>query len=316
MGPPPLPQNTSSDSVNSPTNSRDCRKASSEFVLRLAGVAAAVLLGLVCLYLAFNYARSLSFTLPAPRNETTNTDVNAQLAGGDTLAGQHETRIADSAEGRSGANEASSSVSTSEAAPPLDSGTEHDHKEIVGELRLYTSRDRSASTDENAEINPFASQSDTVQSVVFVIDVSSSMTSQERLPRVSSSLKEAIQNLRENQRFNILLFNDHFTSFSPTQGLVRASAEFKRVACDYLDSTFATGGTNPLPAITSAIRCSPERIVVLSDGEFDPLIVKHATTYNQSKKSPSIIDCIGVDEQVMVLRDLASQNGGVYFQAK
>lgn len=315
MKPPPLPQNTYPDSVNSPTSSRDRRRAHSEFVLRLAGVAAAVLLGVACLYLVFNYARSLSFTLPAPKQQTTNTVVNTQLAGGETLAGRHETGTADSAQGRSGEREDSSSDSTSEAVPPLDSGTELDHKETVGELRLYTSRDRSASTEENSGINPFSSQSDTVQSVVFVIDVSSSMSLQERLPRVTASLKEAIGNLRENQRFNILLFHDHFTSLSHTQSLVHATAKFKQEACDYLDSTVAAGGTNPLPAITFAIRCDPERIVVLSDGEFNPLIVEHATTYNQSKKSPSIIDCIGVDEQVTVLRDLASQNGGVYFQA-
>jgi Mg-chelatase subunit ChlD len=286
----------------------------SVFALRLTGFVVAVLLGSLFLFLIFNYIKSVSFGLPSSEESTEKLVVDAQLGGRDHSPDKTESRIQDSAESTEITGEMPSSDVDSDLA--IDSRTKADGTEKMGELRLYASRNRPALKENGSGVNPFSNRSDTVKSVVFVIDVSGSMNSQGRLIRVKASLQDAIESLREDQEFNIVLFNDQYTSFSASQGLLRASSKRKREAYDYLSATFPMGGTNPLPAITSAIRCDPERIVVLSDGEFDPLVVEQATTLNQSRKLPAVIDCVGVDEQVEVLRQLATQNGGVYFQAK
>lgn len=280
----------------------------------MTGFVVAVLLGSLFLFLIFNYIRSVNFDLTGSEEAAESLVVDAQLGGRGHSPDETESRIQDSAESTEITGEMPSSDLDSDFA--IDSKTKPDGTEKMGELRLYASRNRPALKENGSGVNPFSNRSDRVKSVVFVIDVSGSMNSQGRLTRVKASLQDAIESLREDQEFNIVLFNDQYTSFSASQGLVLASARFKREAYDYLSTTIPMGGTNPLSAITSAIRCDPERIVVLSDGEFDPLVVEHATTLNQSSKSPAVIDCVGVDEQVEVLRQLAIQNGGVYFQAK
>jgi hypothetical protein len=65
----------------------------------------------------------------------------------------------------------------------------------------------------------------------------------------------------------------------------------------------------------AAILQEPERIVLLSDGEFDPYAVDQITQMNQNLRKPARIDCVGLMEQVLVLQEIARQNKGVYYQA-
>jgi hypothetical protein len=70
-----------------------------------------------------------------------------------------------------------------------------------------------------------------------------------------------------------------------------------------------------MAAMPQAIGLGPERIVLLSDGEFDPTNIATITALNKQRSRPSRIDCVGLIEEVLVLREIARENRGVYYQA-
>ena len=75
------------------------------------------------------------------------------------------------------------------------------------------------------------------------------------------------------------------------------------------------GGTNPMAPMSVAIDYRPERIVLLSDGEFDPTCSATITMMNKQYGKSARIDCVGLMENVLVLRDIAALNSGTYYQA-
>jgi hypothetical protein len=99
------------------------------------------------------------------------------------------------------------------------------------------------------------------------------------------------------------------------QQMVPANDANKQRAKAWLSNPPGGGGTNPVPAMHAAILQEPERIVLLSDGEFDPYAVDQITQMNQNLRKPARIDCVGLMEQVLVLQEIARQNKGVYYQA-
>lgn len=164
-------------------------------------------------------------------------------------------------------------------------------------------------------LNPFVGEGKPAASTVFVIDVSSSMQGNNKLDRVMNALARAIDQLSNKQKFCVILF-DHGHYFAPgAQGLEVASPESKRRAKLWLEQAPGGGGTMPMSAMTAAIVLNPERIVLLSDGEFDPTNVQTITVLNHQRRKPAKIDCVGLMEDVMVLREIANQNKGVYYQA-
>jgi len=66
----------------------------------------------------------------------------------------------------------------------------------------------------------------------------------------------------------------------------------------------------------TAIQQKPERIVLLSDGEFDPISVFEIAQANQSNMLPAKIDCVGLMEEVETLKEFARSNKGIYYQAQ
>lgn len=164
-------------------------------------------------------------------------------------------------------------------------------------------------------LNPFVGEGKPAASTVFVIDVSSSMQGNNKLDRVMNALARAIDQLSNKQKFCVILF-DHGHYFAPgAQGLEVASPESKRRAKLWLEQAPGGGGTMPMSAMAAAIVLNPERIVLLSDGEFDPTNVQTITVLNHQRRKPAKIDCVGLMEDVMVLREIANQNKGVYYQA-
>ncbi len=164
--------------------------------------------------------------------------------------------------------------------------------------------------------NPFL-DAGKANSIVFVIDKSSSMSG--RLERVIAALREAIEKLDSKQSFQLFFFDSVPYQHPNLKGLVKATKQNKGTMFKWVNSfVTADGGTDPLAAILRAIELKPDRIVVLSDGEFDPSHVDTITRANFVKPKERIrIDCIGLDEVVESLRQIAKQNGpGVYYQAR
>jgi uncharacterized membrane protein len=61
-----------------------------------------------------------------------------------------------------------------------------------------------------------------------------------------------------------------------------------------------------------ALELRPERIILMSDGEFDETIVPVITKANKSKRTR--IDCFGMEEDIESLRRIAEENKGNYSQ--
>lgn len=163
--------------------------------------------------------------------------------------------------------------------------------------------------------NPFIGDGPSAKSTVFVVDVSGSMQNPDRLPRVLASMTRAIELLKSNQEFAIILFDDQTYAFPNQLALLAASNKNKQDAFAWLKMTNGGGGTNPIPGMDIAIRLAPERIVLLSDGEFDPYCIEVIRIANRRNRQPAKIDCVGLDEQVETLREIAKQNKGIYYQA-
>jgi Mg-chelatase subunit ChlD len=165
-------------------------------------------------------------------------------------------------------------------------------------------------------MNPFVGQGKRSDSTVFVIDVSGSMMSDNRLPRVIRSLTKAIEALEQKQMFAVILFDTDYLMPPHTSGLVPATRQNKDYILQWLSAPPGGGGTDPTEAMFVAIGLKPERIVLLTDGEFDPTAAVTITLRNQSNTKPSRIDCVGLDEQVLVLQEIAKRNQGIYYQAR
>jgi uncharacterized protein with von Willebrand factor type A (vWA) domain len=164
-------------------------------------------------------------------------------------------------------------------------------------------------------INPFVGEGKPAASTVYVIDVSGSMQDPTKLPRVMNALIRGIDDLKGNQKFCVFLFDFGYYFEPSMQQMVPANDANKQRAKAWLSNPPGGGGTNPVPAMHAAILQEPERIVLLSDGEFDPYAVDQITQMNQNLRKPARIDCVGLMEQVLVLQEIARQNKGVYYQA-
>jgi Mg-chelatase subunit ChlD len=165
--------------------------------------------------------------------------------------------------------------------------------------------------------NPFLGDRDAKQ-VVFVIDKSGSMAGG-ALERVIAALIEAIEALSETQEFQVIFFESSAMLHPSLHGLVVANQSNKSSYSSWISKMRASGGTEPVEAVTAGLSANPERLVILSDGEFNPLYVDQITKFNRKNNTKKVtrIDCVGLVEQVESLKQIAQQNGpGIYYQAK
>ncbi|MFM7108849.1 MAG: VWA domain-containing protein [Planctomycetaceae bacterium] len=102
------------------------------------------------------------------------------------------------------------------------------------------------------------------QSLVFVIDVSSSMQG-ERLAAAQRELVEAIEGLDATTRFTVIAFNDRLQAWQDR--LVPAKPAAKEAAASFVGSLVAAGRTATCDAIEAAFTYDAEAVFLLSDGE-------------------------------------------------
>ena len=96
-----------------------------------------------------------------------------------------------------------------------------------------------------------------------VLDLSGSMTS--RIGRAEEELRHALNGLRPEETFNIVIFSDEAKAFTP--GMVPADAEKIRQADQFLSRLEVGGDTNLESAMTLALSM-PEvnDVILLTDG--------------------------------------------------
>ncbi len=114
----------------------------------------------------------------------------------------------------------------------------------------------------------FAQQKIPARDVIFVLDISGSMSGTS-IKQAKASLKTALDGLTPVDRFNIIWFNDRSGSLFPKA--VEASFEYKNYAKIYIEQLHADGGTEMLPALKLALSKQEEfsrfrQVIFLTDG--------------------------------------------------
>ncbi len=157
--------------------------------------------------------------------------------------------------------------------------------------------------------------------IVFVVDSSKSMNfphdsvGKTRLGRVKLELAKAIHSMDKNQEFFVIFFSD-FAIPMPARQLQPATPAAKQKYLSWVARVPGIGTTEPLQALILALRLQPDTIFFLTDGQFNPSIVRafnevaEKTHYNQNVVVNGI--CLGNREGEQLIRELAEKNSGKY----
>ena len=153
-------------------------------------------------------------------------------------------------------------------------------------------------------------------SVGFVVDCSSSMDGA-RFEAVRAELAKSISQLKSDQKFFVVFFNDGFfpmTGNSPRPQLVSADHKNKQQILAFLRNASSSGGTNPEPALQFMAGLRPDVIYLLTDGGFSPL---QPGTYHQLTAARIAVHTIGFETgyAVPILEEIAKRTLGTYRSA-
>ena len=103
------------------------------------------------------------------------------------------------------------------------------------------------------------------QEVIYLLDVSSSMSRQNRLQLAVSVLKNAVNMLKSDDQFNFIAFDSDVHLYS--KSMLTATPENVSTACRFLDQLQNGSGTNLSAAIENGLKLAPSTLVVVSDGD-------------------------------------------------
>ena len=143
-----------------------------------------------------------------------------------------------------------------------------------------------------------------------------------KMELLKQQVAKAIDALPPDAQFNVIFFrsgedDDDAPMF---QTLEVASPANKRRALARINDTSVRGaGTNPIPAMRQALSGKPERVVLLTDGEFNrdakyPEVRRSVRGWNVGKASRiDTILLMSDDAQAeAVLREIAKDSGGQF----
>ena len=150
---------------------------------------------------------------------------------------------------------------------------------------------------------------------VFVLDVSGSMANDSKLAISRDSLAAFVSELGEDDRFEVMTFNIQPTMLF--QEMRRANSAAKTEADRFLSSQDARGGTNLVPAMTTAYKYgNPDRtlnVVILSDGMTEQSERQTLMQLIQSRPTNARVFTIGIGNEVNrpLLQQMAEDSGGL-----
>lgn len=106
------------------------------------------------------------------------------------------------------------------------------------------------------------------KTVMFVLDRSGSMSGK-KIEQAKAALKFVLNNLREGDLFNIVVYEGNVESFRPE--LEKYTDETRKAATGFVESIYAGGGTNIHGALTAALsqlkdNSRPNYVIFLTDG--------------------------------------------------
>jgi Ca-activated chloride channel family protein len=156
------------------------------------------------------------------------------------------------------------------------------------------------------------------KSVVFVLDRSGSMSGK-KIEQARGALKFVLDNLRDDDLFNIIAYDDRVEPFKPE--LQRYSAETRKEAVSYVENIQPGGSTNIDDALRSAMSMlkddsRPNYVLFLTDGLPTAGETKEAAITENAHRSNNVHARlfsfgVGYDVNARLLDRLSGGNGGV-----
>lgn len=146
--------------------------------------------------------------------------------------------------------------------------------------------------------------------IVYVVDRSGSMMT--TFQAVRRELQASIQRLRMTQRFHVVFFNSGQPTENPPKRLVPATQSQKGAAFEFLDSIYAEGNTDPIPAMKRALAVKPDLIYFLTDGDFDPALIEKLHEWNHGKQVRIFTLAYVSETGRVLLEQIARENNGEF----
>jgi len=146
--------------------------------------------------------------------------------------------------------------------------------------------------------------------IVYIVDRSGSMT--DSIDYVKYELKRSISELMEEKEFHVIFYSSGPLVEMSTRRLVHATERNKQLAFEFINGVASQGETDPSKALERAFACQPELIYLLTDGEFDKVIVGLVKRLNGGGKVT--VHTIGFLYRTgeAVLEQIAKENNGQY----
>lgn len=155
------------------------------------------------------------------------------------------------------------------------------------------------------------------KTVVFVLDRSGSMSGK-KIEQARESLKFCLNNLREDDTFNIIVYDDRVESFKPE--LQRYGRERRDEAVRFVDNVRPGGSTNINEALTTALGMlhddgRPQYVLFLTDGLPTAGVTGEAAIADNARKANKrgarlFVFGVGFDVNARLLDRLSGGNSG------
>jgi Ca-activated chloride channel family protein len=156
------------------------------------------------------------------------------------------------------------------------------------------------------------------KTVVFVLDRSGSMSGK-KIEQARGALKFVLDNLRDDDLFNIIAYDDRVEPFKPE--LQRYSSETRKEAVSYVENIQPGGSTNINGALQSALSMlkddsRPNYVIFLTDGLATAGETKEAAIAENARQANPLHARlfsfgVGYDVNARMLDRLSGGNGGV-----
>ncbi|MFT3684826.1 MAG: VWA domain-containing protein [Phycisphaerales bacterium] len=148
----------------------------------------------------------------------------------------------------------------------------------------------------------------------FVVDVSGSMDG-EKLDCLKRELTKSIDRLAENASYVVYCFSTEVVALNSNMRLIPASSKNKKAAYEAINALRAGGGTEPMPALSAALRNRPrpDAIFFMTDGLFDAGVVEQLKSELRAGKNVPI-HCISFLDRSSegLMRRIADMSDGTY----
>ncbi|MBA4018552.1 MAG: hypothetical protein C0483_15410 [Pirellula sp.] len=151
------------------------------------------------------------------------------------------------------------------------------------------------------------------RSFAFVVDTSGSMGINNRYLRCRAELLRAVSELGHKQKYFITFFN-HQTFAMPERKLVEATSPQLKKTMQWITGAVPMGSTEPWDGVYLALKLKPDAIFLLTDGEFNPEVVRKILGAQPDDKKRIPIHTIGFESTAgeVTLQTIARETGGKY----